>query len=339
MSQVVLGVGASHTTLMNTRWHEVDHLDRAHCFRDALGEARSRLERESPDLILIIGSNHFRGMGLDLMPAFTVGVGDVICAGEHGTPAGPQLTDPVAALTLCEHLIESGFDMALSAELVVDHGISHAIQYLVPRGVPVVPIVVNCFAPPLPPPARTCQFGLALGSAARRVPGNRRVVVIGTGGLSHTLPFPDWAAPESDDDRFLVESWRDGRADWSVNEQRRRRIILGAPPVINSDFDEEFLAILVAGEHAGLAQRLGNEELVAAAGNGGNEIRSWLAMRATIDAAVGDVLAYSAMPEWLTGMAVATFTPSAAARATRLTPPPGSNDRSSPSVNPVGGQS
>ena len=339
MSRVVLGVGASHTTLMNTRWHEVDHLDRAHRFRDALGEARGRLERESPDLILIIGSNHFRGMGLDLMPAFTIGVGDVISAGEHGTPAGSQLTDPAVALMLCEHLIESGFDMAFSAELLVDHGISHAIQHLVPPGIPVVPVVVNCFAPPLPAPARTCQFGLAVGSAARRLPGNRRVVVIGTGGLSHALPFPDWAVPQSDDDRFLVESWRDGRADWSVNEQRRRQIILGAPAVINSDFDEEFLAVLVAGEHVDLAQRLANPELVAAAGNGGNEIRSWLAMRAAIGAAVGEVLAYCAMPEWLTGMAVATFTPAAAAPATQLALRPGPNDHPSQSINPAGGLS
>lgn len=338
MSRVILGVGASHTTLMNTRWHEVAHLDRAHRFRDALGEARRRLERESPDLILILGSNHFRGLGLDLMPAFTIGVGDVIAAGEHGTPAGPQLTDPVAALTICEHLIESGLDVAFSTELRVDHGVSHAIQYLVPGDVPIVAIVVNCFAPPLPTLARTCEFGVALGSAARRLPGDRRVAVIGTGGLSHTLPFPDWAAPESDDDRFLVESWRDGRADWSTKEQRRRRIILSATPAVNSDFDEEFLAALVAGEHAGFARRLSNRDLVCAAGNGGNEIRSWLAMCAATGATAGAVLAYSAMPEWLTGMAVATFVPAEAATAARPAPRSGPHGNTSQTADPTGGQ-
>ena len=309
MSRVVLGVGASHTTLMNTRWDEVVHLDRARQFRDALNDAQRRLEQPAPDLAVIVGSNHFRGTGLDLMPAFTIGVGDLICAGEHGTPSGPQLTDPPAALRLCELLVGGGIDMAFSTGLTVDHGISHAIQYLLPEGVPVVAVVVNVFAPPLPTLARVCQFGSALGAAARALPGDRRVAVIGTGGLSHTLPFPDWSRPETDDDRFLVESWRQARTGWSTNESRRRRIILDSPAVINSGFDQAFLAGLVAGEHEMFAQRLDNRALVAAAGNGGNEIRAWLAMRAAVGPATGDVLSYSAMPEWLTGMAVAVFTP------------------------------
>lgn len=338
MSRVVLGVGASHTTLMNTRWHEVAHLDRAWRFRDALGEARSRLERESPDLVVVIGSNHFRGMGLDLMPAFTIGVGELICAGEHGTPTGAQLTDPAAALALCGDLIESGFDVAFSAEMHVDHGISHAIQYLLPADTPIVAIILNCFAPPLPTPARTCSFGSSLGAAVRRLPGNRKVGVIGTGGLSHALPFPDWASPESDDDRFLVESWRHGRADWVSNEQRRRRIILRTPPAINSEFDGEFLTAVAAGEHEALAGRLGNRDLVAAAGNGGNEIRAWLAMCAATDSIAGEVLAYSAMPEWLTGMAVATFMPAAAATAARPAPRSGPHGYTPQTADPTGGQ-
>ena len=230
MSRVVLGLGASHTTLMNTRWDEVAHLDRACQFRDALRDARERLEHRAPDLAVIVGSNHFSGTGLDLMPAFTIGVGDLIGAGEHGTPAGPQITDPPAALRLCERLVDSGIDMAFSTELMVDHGISHAIQYLLPEGVPVVAVVINVFAPPLPTLLRTCRFGYALGSAAHALPGDRRVVVIGTGGLSHTLPFPDWSSPSTDDDRFLVESWRQARTGWSTNESRRRRISALADP-------------------------------------------------------------------------------------------------------------
>ena len=331
MSRVLLGVGASHTTLMNTRWHEVSHLDRARRFRNALVEARSRLERQYPDLAVVIGSNHFRGMGLDLMPAFTVGVGDLISAGEHGTPEGPQLTDPAAALKLCEHLIDSGVDAAFSTGLLVDHGVSHAIQYLVPEGVPVVAAVINAFAPPLPTLTRTHRFGAVLGEGIRALPGDRRAVVIGTGGLSHALPFPDWSAPASDDDRFLVDSWRHGRADWSTNEQRRRRIILNSPPVINTAFDESFLADVTVGEHEAFAGRLDNGELVAAAGNGGNEIRAWLAMCAAVASVEGEVLCYSAMPEWLTGMAVAAFIPADT--------PPSSIERSNepehlPALNP-----
>ena len=137
-SEIVIGVGASHTTLMNTRWDEVDHLDRAHAFRDGLAQARAALLDADVDLVVIVGSNHFRGFWLDLMPAFSIGVGDVIAAGEHGTPAGPQPVDPEAAIAVANGLVERHVDIAFSTELHVDHGISHAIQYLVPDDVAVI---------------------------------------------------------------------------------------------------------------------------------------------------------------------------------------------------------
>ena len=165
-SEVVAGVGASHTTLMNTRWNEVDHLERAHAFRDALGTARGRLAELAPDLVVIFGSNHFRGFWLDLMPAFTIGVEVVDAAGEHGTPLGPQPTSPPDAMAICEALLRREFDVAYSTRIAVDHGITHAIQYLVPAGVPVVPIVINSFGPPLPSLARCVGLGTAVAGLA-----------------------------------------------------------------------------------------------------------------------------------------------------------------------------
>lgn len=114
MSEIVLGIGASHTTLMNTQWAQVDHLPRAHHFRDALNEAASALEHLEPDVVVVIGSNHFRGFWLDLMPAFTVGVDEINSAGEHGTPRGQLPGDPPYAQYLCEQLIAHNFDVAFS---------------------------------------------------------------------------------------------------------------------------------------------------------------------------------------------------------------------------------
>lgn len=307
MSRVVLGVGASHTTLMNTQWHKVDHLDRAHAFRNALGQARSLLAAAQPDLVVIVGSNHFRGMWLDLMPAFTIGVDEVLGAGEHGTPSGPQAVDPVAARHLCEAIVDRGIDLAFSTRLQVDHGISHAIQYLLPSGVPVVPIVVNCFGPPLPRLDRALALGSALRDAIASLPADRTVAVIGTGGLSHQIPFPDWRSPTTDDERFLAESFREGRGRWEEFEPRRRPIVVGAPARLNTDFDEQFLSMLEAGDLASFPIRLGGKSVAEVAGNGANEIRAWLAMAAALDHTPGRTLVYSPMPEWLTGMAVAVL--------------------------------
>jgi 2,3-dihydroxyphenylpropionate 1,2-dioxygenase len=300
---LVAGVAASHTTLMNTRWDAVDHRPEAHAYRDALHEARRRLEDADVTTAIVIGSNHFRGMWLDLMPTFTVGVGDVIGAGEHGTPAGPQSTDPAVAGALVTDLLERGFDPAQSATLTVDHGITHAIQYAIPAGCAVVPIVINCFAPPLPSPRRCADLGVAIGDIVRTHADGRRIAIVASGGLSHQLPFPDWRRPVTDDDRFLVDSWMHGRGRWSDFEARRRGIITSAPAQIASAFDLDVLDALRTGTFARFAS-LSGSQLEAAGGNGANELRTWLVMAAACSWTLADVLAYAPIPEWLTGMGV-----------------------------------
>jgi 2,3-dihydroxyphenylpropionate 1,2-dioxygenase len=306
MSRVLVGVGASHTTLMNTKWDEVDHLPRAHNYRDALGAAKDVIVGSGADVAVVVGSNHFRGMWLDLMPSFTLGVGEVIAAGEHGTPSGPQATDTAVAQAALAGLVDAGFDIAFSAKLQVDHGVTHSIQYLLPAGMPVVPLVVNCFAEPMPSLRRCADLGTTLAVVLAADGLDRGVAVIGSGGLSHQLPFPDWRSPRSDDDRFLVDSWVEGRGRWSDYETRRRGIITSAPPRLHEDFDAATLERLEAGTLAELVDT-SSAELEVAGGNGAHELRNWIVMAAACGWAPGRTLAYSPMPEWLTGMAVAVI--------------------------------
>src|SRR5581483_2989006 len=140
MADVVLGIGASHSTLMNTHWDQVRDIDGAERFRDALQSARDVIAAARPDIAVIIGSNHFRGIWLDLVPSFALGVGEVIASGESGTPKGPQATDPAFAQQLAQGLVQRGTEVAISARMQIDHGQSHAIQYLLRDvGIPVVP--------------------------------------------------------------------------------------------------------------------------------------------------------------------------------------------------------
>jgi 2,3-dihydroxyphenylpropionate 1,2-dioxygenase len=306
MSEIVLGVGASHSTLMNTHWDEVVHTDRAVAFRDALSAARQRIADARPDVVVIVGSNHFRGFWLDLIPSFTMGVGEVVAAGESGTPKGPQRTDPAVAQALASSLVAAGTEVAISARLQIDHGQSHAIQYLLAGlDVPVVPLVVNVFAQPLPTLARCADLGANLAAAVAQLPGDRRVAVIASGGLSHQLPWPsDWTQPDGDDEEFLVEAWLNGRGEWERYDKRRREIIVAARPTIFPEFDQAFLDDLERGALRRYAS-MTTAALAAVAGNGGQELRTWLVMAAALGFAPGRALAYSPMPEWLTGMGVA----------------------------------
>lgn len=308
MSALVLGVGASHSTLMNTHWEQVAQDPGALAFRAGLDQARQLLAEAAPDALVVIGSNHFRGMFLDLMPPVTIGVADCTGAGEAGTPAGPLPVDTGLARQLVWSLTDAGFDPAFSLRLEVDHGITHSLQWLVPElDVPIVPVVVNMFAPPLMPLPRAARLGAAIGAAVRGDGADKRVAVIGSGGLSHRLPWPKWYAASSDDDRFLVAAWLDGRSGWRRYDQRRRQIVAAARPDINPEFDLEFLRLLAGGDLAPVLG-LSTGQLEERAGNGGQEIRSWLAMAAAVGGR-GRTLAYAPVQRWLTGMAVAVVRP------------------------------
>lgn len=310
MSDIVLGVGASHSTLMNTDWDKVDRLDGAHRFRNGLERARDRLAAAAPDAAVIIGSNHFRGFFLDMMPAITIGVGEVLGAGEAGTPGGPLPADTGLARHLLTSLVGDGFDPAFSLRLTVDHGITHSLQHLLPAlDVPIVPVVINMFAPPLPSLRRCHDLGAAIARAVAADGAGKRVAVIASGGLSHRLPWPKWFDTLSDDDRFLVEAWLNGRGAWGDYEVRRRQIIRAAEPDINPSFDRDFLKLVEQGDLGPVLER-SSADIDAAAGNGAQEIRSWIAMLAALGpGARGETLAYAAIPQWLTGMGVAVVEP------------------------------
>lgn len=303
MSTVVVGIAASHSTLMNTHWEETEDTAGAEAYRDGLVAAREAVASAEPDVALVVGSNHFRGLWLDLMPSFTLGVGDVVASGESGTPKGPLPINPDFAHHLLAKSIDAGFDLAFSGRLQVDHGISHAVQYIL-HGlhVPVTPLIVNMFAPPLPRLDRCVALGETLGRAIADHGGDLRVAVIASGGLSHALPWPDWRAPRDDDDAFMVQAWMDGRDNWADYDKRRREIILKAEPWLNEDFDRDVLEHLGAGTLRELVALDGR--LTELAGNGANELRSWLIMAATCGFAPGRRIAYAPMPEWRTGMAV-----------------------------------
>lgn len=310
MTEIVLGVGASHSTLMNTHWQETFHKDRAERFRDALRSARDELAAARPDTVILVGSNHFRGFWLDLIPSFTIGVGECVASGESGTPEGPQPVDVPLARHIANSLVESGcFDAAFSARLQIDHGQSHAIQYLLDGlDVEIVPLVVNVFAPPLPNLERCLDLGRAIRETVLAFPGDRRVAVIGSGGLSHRLPWPDWRDPHGDDEEFIVDAWLNGRENWQDYDARRREIIRAAEAAINPEFDHEFLSLLERGQAHRIAE-FTTDELEKTAGNGAQELRTWLLMAALLDHAPARRLAYESMPEWLTGMAVAVLDP------------------------------
>ena len=99
--------------------------------------------------------------------------------------------DAKLAEALVNGLMDEGFDPAYSRQTRYDGGLGHAfarvLKFLMPEAQPrVIPVMVNTYYPPAPSAKRCLKFGQSLASIVRQFPGQDRVVIVGSGGLSHT---------------------------------------------------------------------------------------------------------------------------------------------------------
>jgi 2,3-dihydroxyphenylpropionate 1,2-dioxygenase len=264
--------------------------------------------RLAPDAIVVVGPDHFHANFYDVMPPFVLGVEEAIGFGDFGTRQGPLPVAPQLAWSILDGLTEAGFDLSLSYSLTVDHGVVQSYD-MVSGGaeIPLVPLVVNTAAPPLPSMERCVLLGKALGSAIRRSGFPGRVLVVASGGLSHWLPSNDPRNPSVTGERrnAVIHGRKDVHAFAAAREPRVRA--MGGDPNthINAAWDGWFLKQLTTTTDLTPIAVLGDDGLEDNAGSGGHEIRTWLIGLA----AVGMPLvwtSYEPVPEWITGMAIGT---------------------------------
>lgn len=163
-------------------------------FFDGYPPVHAWLERVQPDIAIVIYNDHGLNFFLDKMPTFAVGAAAEYRNKDEGWGLRPVMPFPGApefSWHLIESLVGEEFDLTTCQEMAVDHGFAVPMQLMWPARaawpVRTVPIHVNTVQHPLPTPARCYKFGQALGRAVASWPGNEKVVVLGTGGLSHQL--------------------------------------------------------------------------------------------------------------------------------------------------------
>ncbi|MFJ3820687.1 DODA-type extradiol aromatic ring-opening family dioxygenase [Streptomyces nodosus] len=170
---------------------------------------RATLERARPELLVMVGSDHFHQLWLDNMPQFLVGKApwyDANFYNEEREFGLPRMSlkghEELSAHVLREGL-DRGFDLAFSNELRIDHSITCPIITVRPQNdLPIVPIYTNIFAPPLPRPERFVQLGRTIREIIGSWPGDLRVAVIGSGHLSLELGGPRQFGPHGPDAEF-----------------------------------------------------------------------------------------------------------------------------------------
>lgn len=227
----------------------------------AIDQLRKTLEEFSPDTVVVVGDDQHENILDDNMPPFTVYIGEEVEASVSlkylNQPKSANRTryrvDAKLAASIIDELMEAGFDPAYSKKTRYEGGLGHAfarvLKFLMPdAGCSIVPIMVNTYYPPAPSAKRGAQFGRALASAIRRAPGQSRVIVVGSGGLSHTkideeldqsliraLEKNDTGYMESMASSVLVEGTSEIR-NWIVTAAAADRpaIIVGYEPLYRS---------------------------------------------------------------------------------------------------------
>ncbi|HGG05869.1 MAG TPA: protocatechuate 3,4-dioxygenase [Aliiroseovarius sp.] len=165
-------------------------------FFDGYPKVHDWLAKVKPDVVVNIYNDHGLGFFLDQMPTFAIGAAHEYRNEDEGWGI-PKLDPFPGAPELSWHIIESmvedEFDITSCQELAVDHGFTVPMQLFWP-GAPdnpdmprAIPISANTVQHPIPTLKRAFDFGKALGKALRSWPGNDRIVVLGTGGMSHQL--------------------------------------------------------------------------------------------------------------------------------------------------------
>ncbi len=305
MSEIIGMVGMSHSPFA-TMLPPPDATAPGGRFLAAAARVSAAVEALAPDALVVIGPDHFHGNFYDVMPPFVLGVEEAEAFGDFGSRSGPLPVASALAWLIREGLARDGFDIALSYALTVDHGIAQSYDMV--RGsadLPLVPLVINTAAPPLPSMPRCLALGRSLGRAIRAADAGR-VLVIASGGLSHWLPSNDPRDTSVPPDRraAMIHGRRDVRA-YSATREPRIQALAGNPDApVNAAWDAWFLKQLIAADADPVAG-LGDEVLEQQAGSGSHEIRAWLAGFAAAGAPLVWT-SYEPVPEWLTGMGIGT---------------------------------
>jgi 2,3-dihydroxyphenylpropionate 1,2-dioxygenase len=256
-------------------------------FRSALTAAAERVKRFDPELVVVFGGDHRRAFR-HVVPAFGVAMSASILA-EGGHPTGDLDVPSEVARRLCEHLLSAGFDVAACRDIGLDHAFAQPIRDLIGElaAKPVIPVAVNCATAPLPTGRRVAAFATEVGRFLDSL--NERVLVIGTGGLSHSPPSLEVDTYDlSDEDRARIIA--EGMAD--------------ARNKIRPDWDAEVLDAMGSWDLEALIGLIDTAH--ARAGAGANEVRTWVAAGAAGGGHPMVPMVYEPVPEWITGMAVAT---------------------------------
>lgn len=253
MAEIVAAFGVPHTPAFPSQvLRDGPSSETAQLF----AQIARHLREVQPDAIAVFDCDHLNTFFLDNLPTFSVGIAEAVAGPNDHTPDLPRVVVPVhaeLARGIRARGIDAGFDLALAQDFEIDHSILVPLHFLTPEmNVPIVPIFINGFAPPIPHAKRCFALGEAVRAAIAAWPAGLRVAILASGSFSLEVGGP--------------------RIDPGK--------IFGVPA---PEWAEHVCLRLQRGETRELLEEATREKLHAA-GNIGGELLNWIAMLGAIGA-------------------------------------------------------
>lgn len=238
----------------------------------AFAECAKRLQALAPTSVIIVGADHYILFGTSCLPSYVIGTGDVDGPIDAlpGVKRGIIPNNEALATHIAEHGFDTGYDWAVARALTVDHAVGIPNQLIVQplreQGLDVktVPVYLACGVDPYIRMKRAVKLGRQIRAAVESFAADERVVIIGSGGISH----------------------------WVGTAEMGR---------VNETFDREVLDLAERNDTDGISA-LTDDYILAHGGNGGMEIRNWACAMGALEGMRGDTIAYAPVPEWVTGL-------------------------------------
>jgi protocatechuate 4,5-dioxygenase beta chain len=197
MAQIVTIIGITHNPFMPRLFKQPNRPPGCEKVLERIGMMRDKLAEAKPDVLIAIGNDHLHQFFMDNMPAFMIGKMEEYDGTfydetrEFGLPACKLKGDLDLSDAIMEGAFDRGVDFSYSNELTIDHSIIVPMMFVRPEmDIPIVPILTNCIAPPMPRPKRFYEVGKAIRGAIDSLGMNKRIGVLVSGHLSLEVGGP-----------------------------------------------------------------------------------------------------------------------------------------------------
>lgn len=240
--------------------------------RAAFNQQRQAIEESGAEVIIMVSSEHFANFFMDNMPTFSIGMAEEYFSPiENPDWLGIPQTQVPGAPDLSQRIIEQvleTIDVSWAQEWKFDHGMAVPLHFLTPDyKTPIIPVNINCQAPPMPPLHRSWALGKALRAAIDLMP--EKIALISTGGTSHWPCTPESGKINPEWDKILMDQLIHKRKD----------------ALLAYNFEETFKN----------------------GGAGAGEMRTSICVAAACEESEGEILFFEPIPVFATTCVIATF--------------------------------